>query len=388
MATGSLAVKCGKYYGVISTYIGDGKRKERKQKWVDLGISTKEGKKTAQRKLNEILLTFEEDEKMKAATVLDVITGYMDDAKDRVAPTTYNNYRYIFDSHFEPYFSSLHKQDLDSITAKDINKNYNSLRKKGLSESTVAKHHQILAAAFNFAKREGVITFNVMEGVKHPAEDYYEVQFYDIDQLNTLLQVAKDSPVYTEILLASFLGLRRGEVLGLKWDSIDFKHKTIKIHVNVTPTRDSSGTETIYISEKMKTKKSVRNLIMPESLSLYLQNLKMEQDKRKKELGPYYDSKYDGFVCVDQLGKLHSPNYVSHAFKKVIRQNDLPDIRFHDLRHSCATMLLSLGFSMKAVQEQLGHTQFTTTANTYAHVYDKTKHEIADKANEALPIAL
>ena len=72
----------------------------------------------------------------------------------------------------------------------------------------------------------------------------------------------------------------------------------------------------------------------------------------------------------------------------VIRQNDLPDIRFHDLRHSCATMLLSLGFSMKAVQEQLGHTQFTTTANTYAHVYDKTKHEIADKANEALPIAL
>ena len=80
------------------------------------------------------------------------------------------------------------------------------------------------------------------------------------------------------------------------------------------------------------------------------------------------------------MGKLHSPNYVTKAFKKVIRENNLPDIRFHDLRHSCATMLLSLGFSMKAVQEQLGHTQYTTTANTYAHVDDKTKHEIAEKA--------
>ena len=127
---------------------------------------------------------------------------------------------------------------------------------------------------------------------------------------------------------------------------------------------------------------------MPESLALYLQNLKKEQETRKKELGSYYDSKYDGFVCVDQFGKLHSPNYVTHSFKKVIRQNNLPDIRFHDLRHSCATMLLSLGFSMKAVQEQLGHTQFTTTANTYAHVYEKTKKEIAEKANEVLLLAL
>lgn len=122
----------------------------------------------------------------------------MNDAKDRVAPTTYNNYRYIFDSHFEPYFSSLPKQDLDSITAKDINKYYNSLRKKGLSESTAAKHDQILTAAFNLAKRDGVITYNVMDGVKHPTEDNYEVNFYDIDQLNMLLQVAKDSPVYCE----------------------------------------------------------------------------------------------------------------------------------------------------------------------------------------------
>ena len=99
----------------------------------------------------------------------------------------------------------------------------------------------------------------------------------------------------------------------------------------------------------MKTKKSVKNLIIPESLSLYLQNLKKEQEKRKAELESYYDTKYDGFICVDQYGKLHTPNYISHMFNKIIRQNDLLDIRFHDLHHSCATMLLSLGFSMKSV---------------------------------------
>ena len=89
---------------------------------------------------------------------------------------------------------------------------------------------------------------------------------------------------------------------------------------------------------------------------------------------------------MDETGNLHRPNYVSMTFRKMIRNSDLPYISFHDLRHSCATMLLSLGFSMKAVQEQLGHSMYTTTANTYAHVYDKTKQEIADKAGSVLSI--
>ena len=280
----------------------------------------------------------------------------------------------------------LPKQDLESMTARDINNYYNSLRKKGLSESSFVKQHHIFVAAFNQAIRDGMISTNIMEGVKAPVEDYYEVNFYDIDQLNALLKAAKSSPVYTEILLASFLGLRRGEALGLKWDSVDLDNRMVKIHVNVTPARNDEGKETIFIRDKMKTKKSVRNLFLPESLAQYLKDLKQQQESRKKELGQYYNQDFDGFVCVDQLGKLHSPNYVTKAFKKVIRENNLPDIRFHDLRHSCATMLLSLGFSMKAVQEQLGHTQYTTTANTYAHVYDKTKHEIAEKAGSILPI--
>lgn len=386
MATGSLTIKRGRYWAVISTYDDVGTKRERRQKWIDLEIPAKGSKKAAKQKLNDLLETYNDDQKLKKTTVLDVIRSYMDDCKDRVVPTTFNNYRYIMDNHIEPYFSKLPKQDLDVMTSRDINTYYNSLRKKGLSESSVVRQHHIFTAAFNMAVKDGLISTNIMDGVKTPTEDYYEVSFYDIDQLNNLLKAAKDSPIYTEILLASFLGLRRGEVLGLKWDSVDLDNKMVKIHVNVTPSRDDDGKEIICIRDKMKTKKSVRNLILPDSLVNYLRKLKQDQENRRKELGQYYNREFDGFVCVDQLGHLHRPNYVTKSFKKVIRDNNLPDIRFHDLRHSCATMLLSLGFSMKAVQEQLGHTQYTTTANTYAHVYDKTKHEIADMAGSVLPI--
>ena len=387
MATGSLTIKRGRYWAVISTYVETGTKRERRQQWIDLEIPAKGGKKAAKQKLNEVLLSFDDEQKLKSLTLIDVVSGYIQDAKDRVAPTTYNSYRYIFDGHIEPYFSKLSKHDLDSLSVRDINNYYNSLRKKGLSESTVAKHHQVLAAAFNQAFRDEKISTNVMAGVKHPTEDNYEVNFYDIDQLNVLLKVAKNSSIYTEILFAVFLGLRCGEILGLKWDSIDLENRLVKIHMNVTPARDDTGKETIFIREKMKTKKSVRNLILPESLTQYLQNLKAEQEDRKKNLGDHYNRNFEGFVCVDYTGRLHNPNYVTQTFKKVLRQNNLPDIRFHDLRHSCATMLLSLGFNMKAVQEQLGHTQYATTANTYAHVYDKTKHEIAAMAGSVLPIA-
>ena len=387
MATGSLTIKRGRYWAVISTYAENGTKRERRQKWIDLGIPEKGGKKAAKQKLNEVLLSFEDEQNSKRITLLDIVSEYVQDAKDRVAPTTYNTYRYILEGHIEPFFSKLPKQDLSNLTARDITNYYNSLRKKGLSESTVAKHHQVLAAAFNQAMREEKISTNIMTGVKHPTEDYYEVNFYDIDQLGILLKAAKDSSIYTEILLAVFLGLRRGEILGLKWDSVDLERKTVKIHMNVTPARDDTGKETIFIREKMKTRKSVRNLILPDSLAQYLRILKEEQKRRKQKMGNYYSSDFDGFVCVDQLGVLHRPNYVTQSFKKVLRSNNLPDIRFHDLRHSCATMLLSLGFNMKAVQEQLGHTQYATTANTYAHVYDKTKHEIAAMAGSVLPIA-
>ena len=293
----------------------------------------------------------------------------------------------MYKGHLLPYFSNHPHLGLDKLTSNDIEKYYQTLRKKGLSESTIARQHRLINAAFNQAKKEKLITENIMEGVKTPSEEYHEVNFYDIDQMTDLLRVAKDWKIYTEILFACFLGLRRGEVLGLQWKNIDFANRRVKIQVNVTPAIDDNGHEIFVISEKLKTKKSTRTLILPESLTEYLKDLKKKQDERKKILGSYYNQKYKDFVCVDELGNLHRPNYITLTFRRMIRKSGLPYINFHALRHSCATMLLSLGFNMKAVQEQLGHSMYSTTANTYAHVYDKTKQEIADKAGAVLPIS-
>ena len=386
MATGSLAVKGGIYYGVISSYTGDRFHKERRQKWINLGIPERGGKREAQRKLNEILLTFEDDQKMKAVTILDVLSAYIEDSKERNSPATYYTNHFMYTGHIRPYFEKHPHMELDKLTSYDIEKYYQTLRKKGLSESTIARQHRMINAAFNQAVKEKRITVNIMDDVKTPSDEYHEASFYDVEQLSELFRVAKDSTIYTEILLASFLGLRRGEVLGLKWDSIDFKNRKVNIRVNVTPGIDDNGKEIFVISEKLKTKKSTRCLILPESLAQYLQEQKQKRDQRIKDYGPYYNTKYLDFVCVDDRGNLHRPNYVSLTFRRMIRRAGLPYICFHDLRHSCATMLLSLGFSMKAVQQQLGHAMYSTTANTYAHVYDKTKQEIADKSGAILPI--
>ncbi|MBQ6503800.1 MAG: site-specific integrase [Flexilinea sp.] len=386
MATGSLAVKCGKYYGVISTSSDDKSHKGRRQKWINLEIPEKNGKRAAQKKLNEILLTYDDDEKMRAVTILDILNLYIEDSKLRNAPSTYSNNYFMYKGHLQPYFSNHPHLELDKLTSNDIEKYYQSLRKKGLSESSIARQHRMINAAFNQAMKEKLITENIMEDVKTPSEEYHEANFYDIDQLNELFQFAKGSTIYTEILLATFLGLRRGEILGLQWKNIDLTNRKVKIQVNVTPGVDENGRETVVISEKLKTKKSTRSLILPESLTEYLKDLKKQQDERKRILGSYYNQKYKEFVCVDEMGNLHRPNYISLTFRRMIRKSGLPYISFHDLRHSCATMLISLGFSMKAVQEQLGHSMYTTTANTYAHVYDRTKQEIADKAGSVLPI--
>ncbi len=387
MATGSLAVKGGKYYGVISSYADNSFKRERRQKWINLEIPEKNGKRAAQKKLSEILPTYDDDQKMKAVTILDVVNSYIADSKERNSPATYSTNYFMYKGHLQPYFSDHPHMELDKLTSYDIEKYYQSLRKKGLSESTIARQHRMINAAFNQAMKEKRITENIMEGVKAPTEEYHEASFYDIDQLNDLFRIAKDSTIYTEILLASLLGLRRGEVLGLKWDSIDFKNRRVKIHVNVTPGVNDDGKETYVISEKLKTKKSTRNLFLPESLTEYLMDLKKKQDERKKILGSYYNPKYMDFVCVDEMGNLHRPGYITLTFRRMIRKSGLPYISFHDLRHSCATMLLSLGFSMKAVQEQLGHSMYATTANTYAHVYDRTKQEIAEKAGSVLAIS-
>ncbi len=209
--------------------------------------------------------------------------------------------------------------------------------------------------------------------------------YYTITQLNFLLQNTKESNIYTEILITVFLGLRREEVLGLTWDSIDFNNKTVRIMKTVKKIKDESGKYVNIISDKMKTDSSKRVLVLPDPLSEYLKKLQYERNTAwKAQTNKIHD--FDNFICLNSKGNILDPIYLSNRFREVIEKIGLPDIHFHGLRHSCASMLIYLGFPLKVVQTQLGHSDIRITANVYSHIYEETMREVADKTGLVLQL--
>ncbi|WP_303796920.1 site-specific integrase [Ruminococcus flavefaciens] len=168
--------------------------------------------------------------------------------------------------------------------------------------------------------------------------------------------------------IAAYYGLRRCEILGLKWDSIDFKKGTITIERKVVSDYDENGQAKLFVETRLKTNSTRRTLpLIPHIEEMLLK--KQEMDKHYKKLGgKNYDTEFEGFVCCDPFGKLISPNTVTHDFHEVIKKHGLKMLRFHDLRHSCASLLLANDIPMKAIQEWLGHATFNITANLYSHL--------------------
>ena len=386
MATGSLTIRNDKYFGIISWYENTDGIKKRRQKWVDLHIPVKNGKMKAQRKLKEIVNEFDEDQDAYSSTISDIVLSYIENGKERFAPSTYKNFCNYYKKRMESYFSQHLNKRAEDLSPKEINDYLMYLHKDGISDASVCIYYQILNAAFRIAFENNMIRNNVMDKVKRPKCSQKEMDYFETDQINDLLEAAKKYDIYTEVLLAVFLGARKCEILGLQWENIDFKRHKIRIENSVTLGYDENKHEILYINDKLKTSFSKRTLSMPESLSKYLLNLREVQALNKLEYGKRYNNKYEGYICVSPRGYLHYPNYVTRRFNQMLKEIGLPHIRFHDLRHSCATMLLEQGFSMKAVQKQLGHGSYVTTANIYSHVADKTLERIAEKTNEFIKI--
>ena len=207
-----------------------------------------------------------------------------------------------------------------------------------------------------------------MDKMVVPRAERHEAVFYNEDELNELFEVFKGHKLELIVHIAAYYGLRRCEILGLKWDSIDFKKKTISIERKVVSDYDENGDPKLFVETRLKTNSTRRTLpLIPHIEEMLLEKRKM--DKHYKKLGgKEYSTEFDGFVCVDPFGKLISPNTVTHDFHEVIKKHDMKMLRFHDLRHSCASLLLANDIPMKAIQEWLGHATFNITANLYSHL--------------------
>lgn len=364
MIAGHLQEKKGLYYMVLSYKDKSGKRIS---KWLPTGLPVKGNKKRAEDMLMAARAEFVAGE---AAIDHDMpfssyLVQWMEIARSTLKPNTAAGYASMIQNPIAPYFQQ-RGITLGGLQAVDIQMFYTSQLKR-VSANTVIHYHAIIHRALKYAVKTDLIDVNPADKVERPRKDRFTVSFYDGNEVNRLFQVARGTPLELPVMLAAFYGLRRSEVVGLKWDAIDFENKTIAIRHTVTACAEK-GRRIEVAADTTKTASSRRTLPLVPAFQTKLAALKEEQEKNRILCGRSYCTDYLGYVLVDAMGNRLKLSYISTAFPALLKRNGLRPIRFHDLRHSCASLLLKNGVPMKQIQEWLGHSDFSTTANIYAHL--------------------
>ena len=303
-------------------------------------------------------------------------------AKIKLRPSTYKTSQGFLKNHIKPQIGSIPLADLTSL---DLQRFYKHLldggrvdrveakkKPKGLAPKTVRNIHQMIGSAYNLAIEQKLVSKNPTQGCALPKVEHKEMKTLTADQLSAFFREARDSGVYELYYLDLATGLRRGELLGLKWTDVDLDRGILKIQ------RAISRQNGKVVEAPLKTKNAYRTLPLSDSLRRYLTDLRRRQKENRRKYGKAYHQ--SDYVCVHEDGTPLRPDYISREFGRVCRRAGLPCIRFHDLRHSVATLLLQQGFSLKQIQEWLGHSDIATTANVYAHVPYVEKESIAKSA--------
>ena len=381
MIAGHLQEKNDFYYAVLNYKDSAGKRHT---KWCRTGLPVKGNKKRAEAMLMELRLSFDPEAEEAARRIrkgespaldfemaqseggrllfADYLEQWLKVARSTVKTITYSGYAEQVQKRISPWFRE-RGIALTELQASDI-QDSDSFRLETVKATTVIHDHAVIHRALKYAVKMDMISVNPADKVERPRKEAFQSSFYDRNELNRLFEAAKGTRLEIPVMLAAFYGLRRSEVLGLRWDAIDFNSNTITVRHTVTAF-NMDGKHMLIASDTTKTKSSMRTL-------------KREQAENRRLCGRSYCPDYIGYICVDEMGNLIQPNYISTAFRKLLERNGLRSIRFHDLRHSCACMMLISGVAMKQIQEWLGHSDFSTTANIYAHLDYNSKLSSAE----------
>lgn len=379
---GSLKIKRGYFYAVINYKDNYGKYK---QKWFNTGLKERGNKKEAQKILDEKLSTFQPDvfEVQPEPIVkndiifMDYIENYVKDKKKELSPAVYVGYTHCVKVMKKFFKNSLKLKD---VTYHHLLEFYDYLKNKRGNKNVTIKHHAvILSPALKQAYRDDLIAKNPYEFMPKIKKEKSKMEYYNKEELEKLFEVTDKSPLKLIVRVAAYYGFRRSELVGLKWDAIDFKNKMITIKHKVLHVNNK-----FYLSDTLKTTAIHRTLpLLPEIESLLVER-KEEIEKNKELFKKSYNHKYDEYVFVDDVGDLINPDIISNRFKTLLRKNNLKHIRFHDLRHSCASLLVASKVPMKNIQEWLGHSNFNTTADVYSHLDYSSKYESANALSKAL----
>lgn len=381
--TGSVQTKNGTYYIVLYLHDTSGKRKP---KWINTKLPLKDNKRKAERMLVDMLAEWNS----KKVSVSDLtVAGYFEqwlkDIESKVKRNTYTAYHGNMKNHIIPYFHEK-KILLQELSAADLNEYYHSKLKIGsslkfglsLSPTTVKHHHQNISKALTDAVEKKLIEINPASSAKPPKARPFKGKFLNPAEVEKLLLLFSGSVVEVPVKLCAVYGFRRSEVLGLKWSCVDFENRTLMIAETLQQSTGGSYTDT------PKTYSSFRTMPMTDSVYELLKSQKEVQKKRRDVMGGYYID--NDYVCIWPNGKVIEPNYLTRTFHAVISKSNLPQIRLHDLRHSAASNLLNMGFSVVQVADWLGHESATTTLKFYSHVDASSKRAVANSLEEAFKL--
>lgn len=386
MVAGHLEVKNDLYYIVLSYTDENGKRK---RPWFPTGIPAAKGnKRKAEQLLKEKCMGFSPPKRTGDLSsdmlFADYLWKWLEIKKMNIRPATYASYHEMIKARLDPYMREK-GYTVEGLQARHIQMFYTELMKE-VSANTVKHYHAIIHGSLSYAFKMDTVLLNVSDKVEKPRVERYEPVFLNADELRLVLSAVQGTRFEMLVLIAAFYGMRRGEVLGLKWDAIDFERGTISVLRTVVTALDESG-KTVEIEQQCaKTKSGLRTLPLVSQFRDYFLQLRQAQELNKKICGNCYNHDYDGFVMVDEMGDRIKLDYLSSQFPIFLQRHGLKRMRFHDLRHSCASLLLANGVPLKCIQEWLGHSDFTITANIYAHLDYTSKLSSAQAMERGLPL--
>ncbi|MBS3969639.1 MAG: site-specific integrase [Clostridia bacterium] len=353
----------------------DPKTGKRRRKWI-YGETRPEVKRAANQ-LEERIASGNFAEPSNV-TVKGYLTQWLEDYCAHLEATTVSGYKRYIEKHVVPFLGHVKLQKLKPI---DIQKFYNDEIENGYKGTTVLQIHRILSKAFKDAYKNDLIERNPMEKVDPPkTDDDFKPTIYNDKQFNKLLDSIAGTSDEIPVLLAGLLGLRRGEVFGLRWADVDLRQGIISIRKSLVPVNGELE------HKQPKTKKSIRDISIPQGLIPLLKKHRkasmqiLSQEKTVQNKGWQANC----FVCCNKDGERINPGSYSRHFKELLKKYGLPHIRFHDLRHFNATMMLKYGIDVKVAAERLGHSTPNITQITYQHVLKDIDVEAADKLNKLL----
>ncbi|WP_342045960.1 site-specific integrase [Bacillus sp. OTU530] len=360
--------------GKTWTYVVDtgydeisGKRKQKTKG----GFATK---KEAQTALAKVVSEISEGSyvELSKETVENLLAMWLEMKKASLKETTFISY----ETSVKHIVYHLGRVTLEKLNATQIQRMCNTLA-NDLSSTTVNKIHNVLKRCLRYAVKIGMIQKNPAEFVDPQKEEPKELVVWDEQQAQHFMELTKKSRNHIAFVLALTTGMRKGEILGLRWQDIDFENKSLSIRQTLSPLNK--------IQTGGKTTAARRFISLPDMTLDALKQHRLRLKKEKLKMGEAYTDN-DLVVCT-RFGNVLGHNDLSDSFQLYLKRSGLPKIRFHDLRHTHATLLLKAGVHVKIVSERLGHTNIAITLNTYSHIMPGMQEEAVRKFEELFQTA-